>query len=330
MSSKKDAVVPLHLNPLNPYKRFKGNEVCVFTGRKEGGKTTTIFDLLRIFATRWYDGLVFNGSEDSYLDKVKLRYRSIMPGIAVHSTHDPDKLIAYMDYAAKWNTEHQQKPWRFIVCDDFSFDQDKFKGKIWKKVIQTARHIPIMVFLVLHDLKYLAGVRDTLEYIFLYHTNRIPTIEFWWKEFGAMVDKDTFKSTLHHYFKAPRTSIVIDTKCSDDDPRKAIFWYQPPVACFFNFTVCYNKDLWQKNDKYGKYPNPIWIEPPLVPETLPMTNPQQQDSGGGASSSSAFPVAASIVPPRLPAPPQVRPPSLELVKRTDFKFTAPRRVGWEF
>lgn len=351
MNNADDHVV---LYKLDPQKRFKGNEVCVLTGMKEGGKTTTIFDHLRLFADRWYDGIVLCKSEPSQSIKSKLRYRAIMPPIAVYTTHDVKKILAYMEYAVKWNADHGQNPWRFIVCDDFSFDQATFKGKEWSEIITTARHIPIMVFIVLHSLKYLCQMRDLLEYVYIFHTPKKKLIKWLWEEFGGVIEKpQVFERTFRHYTSAALTSLVIDTKCADEDPRRSIFWYQAtPANKMPPFTICLNRALWDKSRRESKYPTPRWIEPTpsfsgsgstttltTLPQTINIALPPVTTMD--EKSSRWIEVKSTSAPPNLSLK---RPPDEEDEDDddddneddeedgvTDMQFSGPpQRVNWEF
>jgi len=265
MGKKEPAAIEhIKLSPLNLRKQFKGNEVIVLTGKKEGGKTTSIFAILNAFCDKWFDGIVMCRSERAQLSTAKLRYGGIMPPIAVHTTHDVDKILSFIAYADEWNTAHGYKPRRFIIVDDFGSDKKKFASEQWKEIITTARHSGITVILVLHSLKYLSEMREILEYVFLFRTNNKRMIKFYWEEFAGVIESPkVWEKTFRHYMKFPRASVVIDCKASDDDARKCMFWFQPPVASEFNFTVCLNRELWEKNVQEGTLPNPQWKNPSI-------------------------------------------------------------------
>ena len=160
----------------------------MLTGKKEGGKTTTIFEFLNAFCDKWYDGIVQCRSERAQLETQKLRYGGIMPPCAVSIVHDPKKLLAFIEYADEWNRKHKYKPRRFMVVDDFGSDKKKFLSEEWKQIITTARHSNITVVIVLHTLKFLSEMRELLEYIFLFRTNNKRMIKFYWEEFAGVID----------------------------------------------------------------------------------------------------------------------------------------------
>jgi len=247
----------IKLKCLNMRAQFKGNEVVVLTGHKEGGKTTTIFSYLNWFCDILWEGMALCASDDSKLKKAKLRYKNIMPPIVVHTTHDPKKILAFIRHAGAENVRENIERRRFVVVDDFSQDKRKFKSQDWTEIITTARHAMVTVIVVLHSLMYLSEMRDLVEYIFLFSNNNVKRLELYWKEFASVVeDKRLFLRTFRHYTAFPRTSLVINCKSSAHDPRDCIFWYQPPIASTFNFTVCLNPELWRTNSAKGTLPNP--------------------------------------------------------------------------
>jgi hypothetical protein len=230
----------LKIKNFNPNMIKAGEDVCVFIGKRNTGKSYLLRDILSHIHSKFKITIAFSQTE-----QVNHFYEKFIPKMFINYKWDENKL----EKIFKFQDESTKKEPLGLIFDDMISDSSSWRNNYYiKKIFLEGRHYKVGFFLLTQFVNCIGPFAKTnIDYIFILKQQNLKEKEKLYNEFGGgFPDKKTFILILDKLTEN-RGCMVISNKTQSNKLEDIVFGYRaasvPPI-----FRCCENSFWYKQQD----------------------------------------------------------------------------------
>lgn len=248
-------------------KQIRSDEVCVFIGKRNTGKSFCLKDLLFNHQHIPF-GTVISSTEDA-----NRFFGDFVPPIFIHNDFEPEIIVKFLERQQLLKAKQENDPYRykdldrnaFLVFDDLMYSAEKWKRDInVGRIFMNGRHYKILFLLTMqYPLGIPPSLRTCIDWIFIFREQYVKNRQRLYDNYAGMFPSFNVFCQVMDQMTENYGCLVIHNSSRSNKLEDQVFYYKatehPP------FRLC-NQKAWefsythlQKQKNVYKKPNKLSI-----------------------------------------------------------------------
>jgi hypothetical protein len=237
------------------------DRLTVLLGKRGGGKTTTMFDIMYHKRDAFSSGVVMSGTEAG-----NKAWSDVVPKSFIFGKYRPDVLWGMIRAQMKQRAQFGDASPVFLVLEDVLYDKTLRSCEALRWLFMNGRHAKIFCII---SMQYYASMgpdlRSQIDYVICTRQRSLVTKEALWRHFFGMIpDERSFLRLFDTVTNPPYTMVVLDNVKESNKISEVVSWYKAQQGHTFKLG---NKDYWAYH--FANYRGPLDQGTDAVALTMP-------------------------------------------------------------